>query len=71
MPENSPPVRASVIPEGDTVVIRLPRDDVHSLRVALAECPCRAPKSTATQSIRVRLNKALGRALSRPNAPKE
>lgn len=52
---------ASVRVEGGVVVIRLPLSEVHGLRVALAECPCRAPKSIATATIRQRLAAALGR----------
>lgn len=52
---------ASVRVEGGMVVIRLPLTEAHGLRVALAECPCRAPKSNETMNIRQRLAKALGR----------
>ena len=51
-----PPVR---IEEG-FAVIRVPLSEVHGLRVGLADCPCRATKSAATQDIRHRLSKALG-----------
>lgn len=53
--------------EGDTVVIRLPKEDAHGLRVALAPCPCRAPKSIATEGIRTRLSRALGRLACKSN----
>lgn len=46
--------------EGDLAVIRLPLSQVHALRVALAPCPCRASKSTATDDIRRRLARSLG-----------
>lgn len=59
-PIQSPPDRASVRIEGDMCVIRVPRDEVHGLRVALAECPCKAPKSNGTKNIRQRLATALG-----------
>ncbi len=52
---------ASVRVEDGHAVIRLPLAEVHGLRVALAECPCRAPKSFETQGIRQRLAMALGR----------
>lgn len=52
---------ASVRIEDGIVVIRLPLYDAHGLRVALAECPCKASKSNATKSIRQRLATALGR----------
>lgn len=52
---------ASVRVEGGVVVIRLPVGEAHGQRVALAECPCRAPKSSGTMTIRQRLAKALGK----------
>ena len=52
---------ASVRVEGDMAVIRIPLAEVHGLRVALAPCPCRAPKSSGTMTIRQRLAKALGK----------
>lgn len=51
---------------GENVVISFPKADAQGLRVALAPCPCRAPKSTATTNIRNRLSKAIGRLLSKP-----
>lgn len=59
-PIQSPQDRASVRIEDGMCVIRVPVSDVHGLRVALAECPCRAAKSIATATIRQRLKKALG-----------
>lgn len=50
----------SVRIEDGFAVIRLPLDDVHGMRVALAECPCKASKSFATMDIRQRLARALG-----------
>lgn len=50
--------------EDGFAVIRIPMPDVQGLRVALADCPCRASKSTVTQGIRQRLSKALGRLQS-------
>lgn len=52
---------ATVRIEGGDVLIRLPLAHAHGLRVALAECPCRAPKATGTIGIRQALSKALGR----------
>ena len=52
---------ASVRVEGGMAVIRIPLRDVHGLRVALGECPCRAPKSFGSANIRQRLALALGR----------
>ena len=51
---------------GENLVITFPKADAQGLRVALAPCPCRAPKSTATTNIRNRLSKAIGRLLSKP-----
>lgn len=53
-------ILSSVRREGDRAIITLSMDDVHALRVALAPCPCRAPKSTATAAIRESLSRALG-----------
>ena len=58
-PIQTPP-GPSVRIEAGMAVIRIPIDQIHGLRVALAECPCRATKSTATRSIRQRLERALG-----------
>ncbi|MDF9301627.1 hypothetical protein P5P81_03385 [Tritonibacter mobilis] len=59
------PVRGSSVKlEGEDLVIRMPKDRAQSLRVALAECPCRATKSNATQNIRSGLSMAIGRAIS-------
>lgn len=55
----------SVAVEDGMAVIRLPLSKVHALRVALAPCPCRAPKSTATSDIRRRLARSLGTLDSR------
>ena len=52
---------ASVRVEDGHAVIRIPLAEVHGLRVALAECPCRAPKATSTATIRQRLDRALAR----------
>lgn len=54
----------SVKIEGGELVIRMPADKAPGLRVALAECPCKATKSTATQSIRAGLSMAIGQAIS-------
>ena len=50
----------SVRIEEGFAVIRVPLSEIHGLRVALADCPCRATKSHATQDIRHRLSRALG-----------
>jgi len=51
----------SVKREGDFAVIKVPMSEVHGLRVVLSGCPCRATKSTPTQNVRDRLDKALAR----------
>lgn len=51
----------SVKIEDGFAVIRVPLGDVHALRVALAECPCKSPKSNSTAKIRKRIATALGR----------
>ena len=51
----------SVRVEDGFAVIRVPLAEVHALRVALAECPCKSPKSNSTAAIRTRLVRALGR----------
>ncbi|RMC33743.1 hypothetical protein [Paracoccus alkanivorans] len=56
---------ASVKREDGFAVIRIPMSEVHGLRVALAECPCRATKSTETANIRRRFDKALARLETR------
>lgn len=53
-------IRATIKQEGDEAVIRIPFNQIHSLRVALEPCPCRAPKSLSTENIRIRLARALG-----------
>ena len=52
-------------------MIRIPVDQVQGLRVALAECPCRAVKSEATTATRRALDKALAQALARMSASEE
>lgn len=52
---------SSVRIEDGFAVIRIPLPKVHGLRVALAPCPCRAPKATETAGIREGLERALGR----------
>lgn len=54
-------IGGSVTKEGDYAVIRLPLSEVHGLRVALEECPCKAPKSDGTKNVRQILKQALGR----------
>lgn len=46
-------------------IIRIPLDQVHGLRVALAPCPCRAVKSDATTATRRALDKALAQAMGK------
>lgn len=53
----------SVKREGGFVVIRVPIEEAHGLRVALAPCPCKGAKSISTASIRWRLAKALGKVV--------
>ncbi len=38
--------------EDGYLVIRVPLDRAHSVRVAMADCPCRATKSDATKRVR-------------------
>lgn len=45
--------------EDGCAVIRVPLSEVHSLQVALAECPCKSTKSNKTVGIRAGLAKAL------------
>jgi len=45
--------------ENGMAVIYVPADEIHGLLVALAPCPCKGPKSSATQDIRDRLANAL------------
>jgi hypothetical protein len=51
----------SVRIEAGDVVIRVPVAELHTLRVVLAGCPCRATKAADTQALRDRLDKALAR----------
>lgn len=53
----------SITRDGTDIVIRMPLAEVHSLRIALQACPCKAAKSTATAAIRERLDKGLARAM--------
>lgn len=62
-PDQKP--HGSVRIEDGMLVIRMPLAEAHGLRVALAECPCRAPKSTETMNIRQRISKAIGIATRR------
>lgn len=57
--EEQKPLPSVRIEEG-FALIRVPLSEIHGLRVALADCPCRATKSLATQDIRQRLSRALG-----------
>lgn len=45
--------------EGNDILVRFPKEDLHGLRVALEECPCRNTKSNATMAIRKRLANGL------------
>lgn len=60
--------KGKIYVEGDEVVIRLPMSDLHGLRVALEECPCKATKSNATRDVRQRISRALGRLTGRTKA---
>ena len=51
----------SIRVEDGYAVIRIPLEEVHSLRVALQGCPCRATKSNSTKNIRESIEKALAR----------
>jgi hypothetical protein len=51
--------------ENAHAVIRIPLDEVHGLRVALGECPCKAPKSNATRVVREGLAADLAKALGK------
>jgi hypothetical protein len=50
--------------EADHVVIRVPLQEVHPLRVALRPCQCEFTKSHATENIRTQLERGLARAVS-------
>jgi len=49
--------------DGDFINIRIARDEVQSLRIALQPCACKAAKSKATAGIRERLSRGLARAM--------
>ena len=51
----------SIKRDGDYAVIRVPMEDVHSLRVALRPIKAGETTSIATQSIRDRLDKGLAK----------
>lgn len=53
--------RGGVRREGDLIAIRFPAEELHALRVALAPCPCKSPKSNSTASIRKRISDGLAR----------
>jgi hypothetical protein len=53
--------KSGVNVEGDFAVIRIPLEDVHSLRVALKPCQCKTARSLSTQNIRTRLVDALAK----------
>ena len=59
----------SVKREGDYAVIRIPLAEVHSLRVALAPCPCKGHKTISTGQIRDRLERALATVDATSNIP--
>lgn len=56
-------MNGTITRHGNMVRIEMPIEDVHSLRVSLQPCPCKAPKSHATASIRAWLNRGLARAM--------
>lgn len=49
--------------EGDHVIVTIPIEEVHELRVALQPCPCKSTKSHATTRIRERFVRGLGMAV--------
>lgn len=49
--------------EGDNVIVTIPVEEVHDLRVALQPCPCKSTKSHATTRLRERFVKGLGLAV--------
>ena len=55
----------TVSKDGDHLLIRIHKDDAHSLCVALQECPCKMTKSHATAKIRKSLREGLARAGAR------
>lgn len=57
--------QGSIAREGAFAVIRVPMSEVHGLRVALEECPCRAPKSNSTAAIRKRISAGLAKLEAR------
>lgn len=61
---------ARIRKQTDGVSVFLPFDDVHSLRVALCECGCNAPKSKATSAFRKRLDMALARVTAPKPVPR-
>lgn len=54
---------SSIRRDGQHLLIRLPIAEAHSLRVALQPCPCKGAKSTATADIRIRMSKAIAKAI--------
>lgn len=50
--------------EDGYAVVRIPLEQVHGYRVALAPCPCRAAKSIETSKLREKLAHALGRLMA-------
>lgn len=46
--------------EGDKIIVTIPIEEAHSLRVALQPCPCKSTKSHATTKIRERFVRGLG-----------
>ena len=62
---NDTPKGASVKRDGDAILIRIPIERAHALRVALSECPCKAPKSHATIATRAALSNAIATALAK------
>lgn len=49
--------------EGENVIVTIPVEEVHELRVALQPCPCKSTKSHATTRLRERFVKGLGMAV--------
>jgi hypothetical protein len=59
------PRQGSITRDGDDIVIRIPIEDAHGLRVALQPIRAGETTSNSTQSIRDRLDRGLARALAR------
>lgn len=54
-----------VTAEDGMVVLRIPKEQVHAVQVALQPCPCKAAKSNGTLDLRERISRALAWGLER------